>query len=171
MVLLQLGFLEAVKITASNNFDQVDFDIVLLSPNYEQFYAPGVIPLARLTEARAVATVVSAAPMYATFNLWRCPAYPLSQGGRRRGCRVFSGTTEALVQGSEPAPAAPARELFVIGIDLDKNPFHEPIRSRIEAQIKAPRAAAGSCSTSSLILTSAGSFAARFATGSWAIRP
>ncbi|MBV8487036.1 MAG: hypothetical protein JO161_02040, partial [Planctomycetaceae bacterium] len=27
MVLLQLGFLEAVKITAINNFDVVDFDI------------------------------------------------------------------------------------------------------------------------------------------------
>ena len=83
MVLLQLGFLEAVKITASNNFDQVDFDIVLLSPRYEQFYAPGVIPLARLTEARSVSTVVSASPLYAIFNLWRCPAYPVESDRAR----------------------------------------------------------------------------------------
>ena len=44
MVLLQLGFLEAVKITATNNFEQMDFDIVLLSPRYEQFYAAGFFP-------------------------------------------------------------------------------------------------------------------------------
>ena len=50
MVLLQLGFLEAVKITAANNFEQLDFDIVLLSPQYEQYYAPGFFPLERLTE-------------------------------------------------------------------------------------------------------------------------
>ena len=62
MVLLQLGFLEAVKITAANNFDQVNFDIVLLSPRYEQFYAAGFFPLERLTLARSVATVVSAVP-------------------------------------------------------------------------------------------------------------
>ena len=41
MVLLQLGFLQAVRITATNNFDQLDFDVVLLSPRYEQFYAAG----------------------------------------------------------------------------------------------------------------------------------
>ena len=50
MVLLQLGFLEAVKITATNNFEHLDFDIVLLSPRYEQFYAAGFFPLDRLTE-------------------------------------------------------------------------------------------------------------------------
>src|SRR5207249_3107158 len=75
MVLLQLGFLEAVKITAANNFDQIDFDIVLLSPRYEQFYASGFFPLERLTLARSIESVTSAIPMYATFNLWRCPAY------------------------------------------------------------------------------------------------
>ena len=64
MVLLQLGFLEAVKITAANNFEQVDFDIVLLSPRYEQFYAAGYFPLDRLKLARSLETVVSAAPMY-----------------------------------------------------------------------------------------------------------
>ena len=77
MVLLQLGFLEAVSITAANNFDQADFDIVLISPRYEQFYAPGFFPLDRLKLARSLETVVAAAPLYATFNLWRCPAYPV----------------------------------------------------------------------------------------------
>ena len=83
MVLLQLGFLEAVRITAANNYEQLDFDIVLLSPRYEQFYAAGLFPLERLVQARSVEGVLSAAPMYATFNLWRCPAYPSGPGRRR----------------------------------------------------------------------------------------
>ena len=85
MVLLQLGFLGAVKITATNNFEQLDFDILLLSPRYEQFYAPGTFPRARLNQARSIATVVSAAPLSVTFNLWRCPAYPVRRGGSELG--------------------------------------------------------------------------------------
>ena len=42
MVLLQLGFLGAVEITASNLYEQLDFDVALLAPAYEQFFAPGL---------------------------------------------------------------------------------------------------------------------------------
>jgi putative ABC transport system permease protein len=132
MVLLQLGFLEAVKITASNNFDQIDFDIVLLSPRYEQFYAPGVIPLARLTEARSVATVVSAFPMYGIFNLWRCPAYPVDQTESEPAPDSSPGPLERWLKGARLPRPLQRRELFVLGIDLDKNPFRDPIRARVE---------------------------------------
>src|SRR5262245_48614870 len=44
MVLLQLGFYQAVKITATNLYEQLDFDIVLLAAGYDQFYAPGAFP-------------------------------------------------------------------------------------------------------------------------------
>jgi putative ABC transport system permease protein len=133
MVLLQLGFLEAVKITASNNFDQVDFDIVLLSPRYEQFYAAGTIPLARLTEARRVGTVVSASPLYATFNLWRCPAYPVSRDESDQADESSPGPLLRFLQGAKRSRPLQRRELFVIGIDLDRNPFRDPIRARVEA--------------------------------------
>ncbi|MGZ3430774.1 MAG: FtsX-like permease family protein [Isosphaeraceae bacterium] len=133
MVLLQLGFLEAVKITAANNFEQVDFDIVLVSPRYEQFYAPGFFPLDRLTQAREVAAVVGAAPMYATFNLWRCPAYPVSQSESNRDVEPSPGPIERWLWGARLPRPLQRRELFVMGIDLDKNLFHEPIRGRIEA--------------------------------------
>ena len=108
MVLLQLGFLEAVKITATNNFEQVDFDIVLVSPRYEQFYAAGFFPLDRLTQAREVAAVVGAAPMYATFNLWRCPAYPVSQSESNRDVEPSPGPIERWLVGRQAAPSAPA---------------------------------------------------------------
>jgi putative ABC transport system permease protein len=142
MVLLQLGFLEAVKITASSNYDLLDFDIVLLSPRYEQFYAPGVIPLARLTEARSVATVVSASPLYAIFNLWRCPAYPVDQTGIEPMADSSPGPIERLLKGARLPRPLQRRELFVLGIELDKNPFREPIHTRVEqakSSLRLPR--------------------------------
>jgi putative ABC transport system permease protein len=135
MVLLQLGFLQAVKITAANNFEQIDFDIVLLSPRYEQFYAPGFFPLERLTQARSVDSVVSATPMYATFNLWRCPAYPVDRTDTESESadEVSPGPLERWLKGARLPRPVRRRELFMLGIDLDKNPFREPIRGRIES--------------------------------------
>ena len=43
MVLLELGFLEAVRITAAINYDQLDFDAALVSTEFEQFY-PRAVP-------------------------------------------------------------------------------------------------------------------------------
>ena len=134
MVLLQLGFLEAVKITAANNFEQVDFDIVLLSPRYEQFYAAGFLS-PRPAEAGAVAgnrDLGSAACTRrstsgdAPRTRWISPTP--NRPPRRRPARSSAGSRGR----SLPRPLL-RRELFVMGIDLDKNPFREPIRGRIEA--------------------------------------
>src|SRR5262249_15752787 len=38
MVLLQLGFYQAVKITATHIYEQLDFDVVLLAATYDQFF-------------------------------------------------------------------------------------------------------------------------------------
>src|SRR5690349_25104076 len=58
MVLLQLGFYEAVQITATHIYEQLAFDIVLLAPTYDQFFAPGEFPRARLRLARSLEGVV-----------------------------------------------------------------------------------------------------------------
>lgn len=129
MVLLQLGFLEAVRITAANNFDQLDFDVVLLSPRYEQFYAAGMVPLERLAQARSVEGVLSASPMYVTFSLWRCPAYP-PDGGVPESNHAAELLRRWLGGAMRPRPLQ-RRETFVIGIDLERNPFKPPVRDRI----------------------------------------
>ena len=133
MVLLQLGFLEAVKITAINNFDLVDFDIVLLSPRYEQFYAPGFFPLERLIQASSTGEVTWAAPMYVTFELWRCPPYPVGQTAQETQAETSAGPMTRWLLGSRLPRPLQRRELLVLGVDLEKNPFREPIRGRIEA--------------------------------------
>jgi putative ABC transport system permease protein len=134
MVLLQLGFLEAVKITAVNNFAQLNFDLVLLSPRYEQFYATGAFPKQRLSQARQVDGVVSAAPLQATFNLWRCPPYPPERAVQESvGLEAASpGPLQRWLWGARVPRPLQRRQLYVLGIDLDRDPFREPVRTRIE---------------------------------------
>jgi putative ABC transport system permease protein len=134
MVILELGFLEAVRIAASVNYDNLDFDVALVSPQFEQFYDPGTIPLRRLVAAEGVPAVVAARPLYARMNLWRCPPYPLDGDWNR--LEEESNRLGALSRwwlGSRRPRPLQRRELIVLGIDLDKNPFVEPIRSQVEA--------------------------------------
>ena len=110
MVLLQLGFYEAVRITATNLYDQFDFDIVLLAPTYDQFYAPGRIPL-RAAPAGPVAGDRSCARRAALFDLQPLAMSALSAGrpGRRLGRRAPEpGPLRRWLAGRPAAPAAPA---------------------------------------------------------------
>lgn len=134
MVILELGFLEAVRIAASVNYDQLDFDLALVSPQFEQFYDPGTIPVRHLVAAEGVPGVVAARPLYARMNVWRCPPYPLDGDWDR--LEAESNRLGALRRwwlGSKRPRPLQRRELIVLGIDLDKNPFVEPIRSQVEA--------------------------------------
>jgi putative ABC transport system permease protein len=132
MVLLQLGFLQAVRITATNNFDQLDFDVVLLSTRYEQFYAPGFLPLERLRQARGVESVVSATPLYASFGLWRCPPFPLGQPTDAPEAEATPGPVSRWLAGARIRRPLQRRELFVMGFDVDHPPFRQPILGSIE---------------------------------------
>lgn len=134
MVILQFGFLEAVRIAASVNYDQLDFDIALVSPQFEQFYDPGTIPLRRLVEAEGVSDVIAARPLYARMNVWRCPPYPLDADWNR--LEDESSRLDALSRwwlGAKRPRPLQRRELLVLGIDLDKNPFRAPIRNEVES--------------------------------------
>jgi putative ABC transport system permease protein len=133
LVLLQLGFLEAVRITATTVFDQLDFDVALLSPQYEQFFGPGSFPLARLEQAESEAGVIDARPLYALMGFWRCPPYPVDAGADGEGRSAASmGTLERWWLGNRRPRPLQLRELLVLGIDLDRNPFRPPIRDQVE---------------------------------------
>jgi putative ABC transport system permease protein len=131
MVLLQLGFLEAVRGTATSLYDQLDFDLALISPRYEQLYDAGTFPEARLRQAEGLETVVDARPLYVAFAMWRCPPSPIVL---ERGAEGEPGIRQAPVplSAGRPRPVQ-RRELLAIGIDLGRNPFREPIRGRVEA--------------------------------------
>lgn len=139
MVLLQLGFLQAVNITASVNYDQLDFNVALVSTLFEEFYDPGSFPKERLKQARSIANVISANPFYCRMQLWRCPAYPL--GTPMTGNeppRELNILQRWWVGGKRTRPWQ-RRALLLIGVELDHNPFHDPIRSQIEEHVDALR--------------------------------
>jgi putative ABC transport system permease protein len=134
MVLLQLGFYEAVKITATHIYEQLDFDIVLLAPTYDQFFAPGEFPRERLRQAGSLEEVTAAAPLYATFNLWRCPPYPPDDPAEAWDDeRPEPGAIRRWLLGEKHPRPLKRRELLVLGVALENNPFHGPIRRSIEA--------------------------------------
>jgi putative ABC transport system permease protein len=133
MVLLQLGFYEAVKITATNLYEQLDFDIVLLAPTYDQFYAPGEFPRERLRQARSLEGVASARPLYSQFVLWRCPPYPPDDlFVAMDDERPAPGALRRWLLGDRLPRPIQRRELLALGVDLDENPFGESIRRSIE---------------------------------------
>src|SRR5262249_61565560 len=67
LVLLQLGFLNAVRVTSTNLFDRLNFDLVLTAPTYDTMYDTGFLPRERLTQAASVPGVVGATPLWLTF--------------------------------------------------------------------------------------------------------
>jgi putative ABC transport system permease protein len=131
MVLLQLGFLEAVRGTATSLYDQLDFEVVLISPRYEQLYDAGTFPAERLRLAESLETVVDARPLHVTFAMWRCPPSPLVPQRDGYGAPGLRHTPVPKSAGS--TRPVQRRELLAIGIDLRRNPFREPIRGRLDA--------------------------------------
>jgi putative ABC transport system permease protein len=135
LVLLQLGFLEAVRITATTVFDQLDFDVALISPQYEQFFGPGSFPRERLREAGSEPGVVEVRPLYALMSFWRCPPYPVDspRDAAHSGGGKDAGAFRRWWLGDRRPRPLQIRELLVLGIDLDRNPFRDPIRAQVEA--------------------------------------
>jgi putative ABC transport system permease protein len=133
MVLLQLGFYGAVEITATNVYEQLEFDVVLLAATYDQFFAPGEFPMERLRQARSVEAVAGAAPLYATFNLWRCPPYPPDDPTVTWDDeRPEPGPLQRWLSGDRLPRPLRRRELLVIGVSLENDPFRGPIRRDID---------------------------------------
>lgn len=73
LVLMQLGFYMSVKRTATRLYDQLAFDVMIGSPNYNFVLKPGDFPKARLSQVEALPEVAQATPLYLAFNMYRNP--------------------------------------------------------------------------------------------------
>jgi putative ABC transport system permease protein len=98
LMFMQLGFLGAVRNTATTILDKLDFDILLASPTYLYFYDTGSFPRIRLEQARSVSGVEGAVPLQVGFNNWSRP--------------------------SDDQPVS-LRAIFVLGYDLADQPFRK----------------------------------------------
>lgn len=96
LLFMQLGFYDTSYRSSTMLYDQLDFDLVLRSPQFAHIRAAGTIPLRRLYQAEAVAGVVAARPLY-----------------------VGNGTIQ------EPISHL-RREVVVLGVDPRTHPFKLP---------------------------------------------
>ena len=109
MVLLQLGFYGAVEITATNVYEQLDFDVVLLAATYDQFFAPGEFPMERLRQARSVESVAARRAALFDVQPLAMPAVSSGRPGRRLGRRASrAGAAAPMAPGRSAAPPAQA---------------------------------------------------------------
>ena len=74
LMFMQLGFLEAVKVSATLIYDELDFDICLRSKDYLNLADARTIPRQRLAQAKTVSGVEGAIPLTVASNAWRNPA-------------------------------------------------------------------------------------------------
>lgn len=107
LMFMQLGFLGAVRNTATTILDKLEFDIMLVSPTYLYFYDTGSFPRIRLEQARSVPGVKGAVPLQVGFNTWS-----------RSGGAETSGSGSA----TEVLPVA-LRAIFILGYDPADQPF------------------------------------------------
>src|SRR5438046_645673 len=73
LMFMQLGFLEAVKASATVIYDVLEFDICLRSRDYDRFSDARSFDRSRLGVAQEVAGVATAAPLWVSVLSWRNP--------------------------------------------------------------------------------------------------
>ena len=142
LVFLQLGFLGAVRRTATLVYDELEFDLLIHSHEYLHISRPGTIPQARLFQAQAIEGVLTARPLHIAYILW-IPAE--KEGTTPTGERVrqpadCGGDGGLLASWRSKAPVASAgrRAMLVFAEDPAQNVFRlENVQQKTE-QLKLP---------------------------------
>src|SRR5262245_8729078 len=73
LIFLQLGFYNSVIIGATQVYDQIDYDLVIVARNYSFVHSPRSFPRRRLQQALGCPGVSTARPLYVGEARWRNP--------------------------------------------------------------------------------------------------
>lgn len=73
LIFMQLNFYGAAATNATQIYDALDFDLVVLSPQYIYLAHPGTFPRGRLEQLRALDGVQSVIPVWSDLGEWRNP--------------------------------------------------------------------------------------------------
>jgi putative ABC transport system permease protein len=73
LIFMQLGFLGAVRKTATQIYDALDFDLMLRSPAYLHLTEPRTFPRERVFQAASLPEVEKARPFYLGLSEWQAP--------------------------------------------------------------------------------------------------
>jgi putative ABC transport system permease protein len=115
LMLMQLGFLGAVITTATQLYDHLDFDLLMVSSEYATLRNPGTLPRFRLALARSVDSVQTVLPLGVTRGMWHGP--------HAADHSLPSSRSVICILGADPATlgqlfADPARDLLCDPKDL-----------------------------------------------------
>ncbi len=98
LIFMQLGFYGSASTTATVFIEKLDFDLILLSPDYLDINRPGTFARARMAQANSISGVAEVVPLYVAGNLWRIVDItgnrPGVMHGRRRGIMVVGFNPE-----------------------------------------------------------------------------
>jgi len=73
LIFMQMGFHGAIRKTATQIFDALDFDLMLRSPAYLHLTEPRAFPRSRVYQAASLAEVTAARPFYLGLSEWQAP--------------------------------------------------------------------------------------------------
>ena len=73
LIFMQLGFLGAVRKTATQIYDALDFDLMLRSPSYLHLTEPRAFPRERVYQAASLPLIAKARPFYLGLSEWQAP--------------------------------------------------------------------------------------------------
>lgn len=73
LIFMQLGFYAAARSSATQLYETLDFDVILLSTQYVFTARPAQLPRNRLEQVRAIEGVKSVAPIWIGAGKWRNP--------------------------------------------------------------------------------------------------
>ena len=73
LIFMQLGFHAAARTNATSVYEALDFDVIILSPQYIFLAQPSEFPRRRLENSRSAPDVISALPLWVRLGEWRNP--------------------------------------------------------------------------------------------------
>ena len=104
LIFMQLGFKGAVRKTATQIYDALDFDLMLRSPGYLHLTEPQAFPRERLYTAASLSEVARARPFYLGLSEWQSPQKASASGD-------WNGEWRGIITiGVDPLDPAFARE-------------------------------------------------------------
>ena len=81
LIFMQLGFKGAVRKTATQIYDALDFDLMIRSPAYLHLTEPQAFPRERVYQAASLPGVTGAQPFYLGLSEWQAPQRKLRHDG------------------------------------------------------------------------------------------
>jgi len=103
LMFMQIGFKGAIKKTATQIYDSLDFDLMLRSPAYLHLTEPRAFPRSRVHQAASLAEVSHARPFYLGLSEWQAPASQFSGPGESENADDPAGQWRSIItMGTDP---------------------------------------------------------------------